>query len=253
MIGRDVAVPILRCMDSVRIGRAYRALRIRKRWRQQDLAAIVHVSRQLIAKVEAGRIDDVQIGTIRRIGEALGASVVIGIRWQGEGLDRLLDAAHAGLVETLVERLQRVGWETIVEASFAVRGERGSIDVLALHPPSGTLLVAEVKSVVPDSQATLHAIDRYVRLAPEVARELGWTCASVGRLLVVGESTTARRRLQLLASTYQSAFPTRGASVSSWLRHPDGPMSGLIFLPFATRGGATNRVTGRQRVRRGPQ
>jgi hypothetical protein len=119
-----------------------------------------------------------------------------------------------------VERLQRAGWQTIVEASFSIRGERGSIDVLALHPPSRILLVAEVKSVVPDSQATLHAIDRYVRLAPEIARGRGWTLTAVGRLLVVGESTTARRRVAQLASTYESAFPARGPSVSSWLRRP---------------------------------
>lgn len=125
-------------MDALRIGRAFRALRIRKRWRQQDLAEVVHVSRQLIAKIESGRIDDVQVKAIRRVGEALGASIDVVVRWQGEGLDRLLDAAHAGLVDLFVERLHRAGWVAIVEASFAIRGERGSIDILAFHPPSGT-------------------------------------------------------------------------------------------------------------------
>lgn len=221
-------------MDSVRIGRAYRALRIRRRWRQQDLADVVGVSRQLIAKVESGRIDDVQLGTLRRIGEALGASIDVGVRWHGEGLDRLLDAAHAGLVE----------------ASYAIRGERGSIDVLSLHRPTAAVLVTEVKSVVPDSQATIHSTDRKVRLAPEVARERGWPCSLVARLLVVGESTTARRRVEQLDATYRSAFPARGRSVGAWLRAPSGSMSGLLFLPFATRSGTTNRVTGRQRVRR---
>lgn len=180
----------------MRIGRAYRALRIRKRWRQQDLAEIVGVLRQLIAKVESGRIDDLQLGTLCRIGEGLGASVDVGVRWHGEGLDRLLDAAHAGLVDVVVERLQRMGWQTIVEASFSIRDERGSIDVLAFHPPTRMLLVVEVKSVVPATQATLHTIDRYVRLAPEIARRRGWTAAAVGRLLAVGASTTARRRAE---------------------------------------------------------
>lgn len=237
-------------MDLLRTGRAYRAPRIRKGWRQADLSGLAGVSRQLIAKIESGRIEDVQVGSLRRIGNALGASIDIVVRWRGEGLDRLLDAAHAGLVDTVVERLRRAGWQTIVEASFSIRGERGSIDVLAFHAPSGTLLIVEVKSVVPDSQAMLHAVDRYVRLGPEIARERGWTCSAVGRLLVIGESTTARRRVQLLASTYESAFPHRGARVSVWLRRPVGPMSGLIFVPFATQGGTTNRVTGRQRVRK---
>jgi transcriptional regulator with XRE-family HTH domain len=190
-----------RGVDSLRIGRAVRALRVRRRWRQQDLADLVGVSRQLIAKVESGQIEGVQLRTLRRIGEGLGASVDLGIRWHGEGLDRLLDAAHAGLVEEVVNRLRLVGWETMVEASYAIRGERGSIDVLALHRPTATILVTEVKSVVPDSQATIYAKDRKHRLAPDIARERGWPSRVVARLLVIGESTTARRRVELLDAT----------------------------------------------------
>lgn len=237
-------------VDSIRIGHACRALRIRRRWRQQDLAEAVGLSRQLVAKVESGRIDALQIGTLRAIVEGLGGSLDLSIRWHGEGLDRLLDAAHAGLVESVLDRLAHAGWETVVEASYAIRGERGSIDILALHRPTATVLVVEVKSVVPDSQATIHAIDRKVRLAPEIARERGWPCRLVGRLLLVGESTTARRRVELLDVTYRTAFPARGRAIVPWLRWPSGSMAGLLFLPFATRGGATNRVTGRQRVRK---
>jgi len=237
-------------MDSIRIGRACRALRIRRRWRQQDLADAVGISRQLVAKVESGRFDDVQIGTLRSVIESLGASIDVGVRWRGEGLDRLLDAAHAGIIEEVINRLHDAGWETIVEASYAILGERGSIDVLALHRSTATVLVTEVKSVVPDSQATIHAMDRKLRLAPEVARQRGWPCGRAGRLLVVGESTTARRRVELLDATYRSAFPVRGRLIAAWLRAPTGTISGLWFLPFATRGGTTNRVTGRQRVRR---
>lgn len=237
-------------MDPIQIGRACRALRIRRRWRQQDLAEAVGVSRQLIAKVEAGRIDDVQLRTLRAVVGGLGATLDVGIRWRGEGLDRLLDAAHAGLVESVVVRLERHGWETAVEASYAIHGERGSMDVLGLHRATATIVVVEVKSVVPDSQATIHATDRKLRLAPEVARDRGWPCRAVGRLLVIGDSTTARRRVELLGATYRSAFPVRARAVDAWLRAPSGAMSGLLFLPFATRGGTTNRVTGRQRVRR---
>jgi hypothetical protein len=32
-----------------------------------------------------------------------------------------------------------MGWETIVEASFSIWGERGSIDILAWNQPSLTL------------------------------------------------------------------------------------------------------------------
>src|SRR3954453_13339241 len=86
-------------------------------------------------------------------------------RWNGEGLDRLLDQAHAGLVEQLVVRLRAAGWVTDVGGAFSIRGERGSIDVLGFHEKTGIVLVIEVKSVVPDSQATLAGIDRKARLA----------------------------------------------------------------------------------------
>lgn len=202
-------------MDAIRLGHAIRALRIRRGWRQQDLADAAGVSRQLVARVESGDIERVQVGTLRAIARELGATLNLLVRWHGEGLGRLLDAAHAGLVEVVVGRLGRAGWETAVEVSFAIRGERGSIDVLALHPPTAAVLVVEVKSVVPDSQAMLHALDRKARVAHDVARERGWPCRQVGRLLVVGESTTARRRVELLGATYRTAFPERGRSVQA--------------------------------------
>jgi len=111
------------------------------------------------------------------------------------------------------------------------------------------VLVVEVKSVVPDSQAMLHALDRKSRLAPEVAKARGWACSGVARLLVVGESSTSRRRISALGTTYSTALPMSGWAVRRWLRAPAGPMAGLLFLPYA-RGGVTSaRSTGIQRVR----
>jgi len=216
-------------MDYVRLGHAYRALRIRKRWRQEDLAGNVGVSRQLVSKIETGQVATVTLETLQVVAGGLGASIDVNVRWHGEGLDRLLDAAHAGLVEQVVERLNRFGWETVVEASFAIRGERGSIDVLAMERSTGTVLVMEVKSVVPDSQATIQSIDRKVRLAREIARQHDWPCRTVARLLVIGDSTTARDRIRLLAGTYRSTFPERGRDVTAWLQRPLGPMAGLLF------------------------
>jgi transcriptional regulator with XRE-family HTH domain len=138
-------------MDPIRIGRACRALRIRRRWRQEDLADLLGISRQLVGKVESGHAAAVQLRTLESMVGALGGTLDVAIRLQGEGLDRLLDVAHAGLVESVLERLTRAEWETAVEVSFAIRGERGSIDILALHRSTATLLVVEVKSVIPDT------------------------------------------------------------------------------------------------------
>jgi transcriptional regulator with XRE-family HTH domain len=225
-------------------------VRLQRRWRQSDLAAKAHVSASAISMIERGRLDSVAIGRLRLVAEALDATLDVRLRWNGEGLDRLLDQAHAGLVEALVTRLQADGWVTDVEVSFSIRGERGSIDVLGYHEATGMVLVSEVKSVVPDSQATLAGVDRKARLAPEIARARGWSCRGVARLLVIGDSSTSRRRIDSLAATYRTAFPASGTEVRRWLRRPESPIAGLLFLPYSQPTHARTSTTGMQRVRR---
>lgn len=237
-------------MDPIRLGRAYRALRLRKRLRQIDLGAKAGVSASVISRIENGKLDAVSVATLQRVAEALDATFEVRISWNGEGLDRLLDQAHAGLVEALVKRLQADGWVTEVEVSFSIFGERGSIDVLGYHEATGMVLVTEVKSVVPDSQATLVGVDRKARLVPEIARERGWTCRGVARLLVIGDSSTSRRRVDALGATYRTAFPVRGREVDRWLRRPDGPICGLLFVPYSQPTQGRTSTTGMQRVRR---
>ena len=166
-------------VDPIRLGHQFRALRVRRRWRQKDLGDEAGISASSVSRIERGRLEEVSVATLRTAAEALDANLDIRLRWNGEGLDRLLDEAHAGLVEGFVRRLQADGWLAEVEVSFSIRGERGSIDVLGYHESTGIVLVTEVKSVVPDSQATLFVLDRKTRLAPEIARERGWTCRGV--------------------------------------------------------------------------
>jgi transcriptional regulator with XRE-family HTH domain len=237
-------------VDPVRLGHSFRALRLNKRWRQIDLGEKCGVSASVISRIERGRLNSVTIGTLRSVAEALDANLEIRLRWNREGLDRLLDQAHAGLVEQFVRRLRADGWEADVEVSFSIRGERGSIDVLGYHQVSGIVLVTEVKSVVPDSQATLAGVHRKARLAPDIARARGWTCRGVGRLRVIGDSSTSRRRIDALGETYRTAFPAGGAAVRRWLRQPDGPVAGLLFLPYVPSTHARKPTTGMQRVRR---
>jgi transcriptional regulator with XRE-family HTH domain len=207
------------------------------------------VSRSAISRIECGRLDSITLGNLRRISEALGADLDVRLRWNGEGLDRLLDQAHATLVEVVVQRLTAAGWVAEVEVSFAIGGERGAIDVLAHHRRHGVVLVVEVKSVVPDSQATIHGLDRKSRLASQIAVGRGWEYRHVARLLVIGDSSTSRRRIAQLSATYGVAFPTVGRRVLSRLGEPFAPISGLLFLPFARPANARTATTGIQRVR----
>ncbi|MEO5941250.1 MAG: helix-turn-helix domain-containing protein [Candidatus Limnocylindrales bacterium] len=237
-------------MDWIRLGLAYRALRIRRGWRQVDLATRAGVSRSEISRIERGHGAGVAAGTLGRVAAMLDGRLDIALRWRGEGLDRLLDAAHARLVDQIVEVLTADGWVVAVEVSFAIGGERGSIDVFARHRSTGLLLVVEVKTVVPDHQAMLHVLDRKVRLAPRIAAERGWDVTGpVARLLVVAEGTTARRRIAALGATYATVLPARGPAVRGWLRSPSGRMAGLLFLPYATGARLGQRTTGVSRVR----
>jgi transcriptional regulator with XRE-family HTH domain len=217
-------------MESIRFGLGIRALRRRRRWSQAQLASRTRSSRSAIGRVERGGADRLTVRALSRIAEGLGARVEVRLLWQAEGLDRLLDARHAALVDQVIELLSGLGWTCAAEVSFSIRGERGSIDVLAFHPASGSLLVVEVKSVVPDLQAMLVALDRKGRLAREIARERGWVAVSATRLLVLPDDRTARRRVDALATTFQAALPARTVEVRRWLKSPAGTCHGVLFL-----------------------
>lgn len=209
-------------MDVVRFGLSVRALRRRRHLRQVDLAREARVSRTAISRVERGRGDRLTVRSLGRVADALDARLECRLHWNGEALDRLLDESHAALVEKAVQWLLSLAWEVAPEVSFAIRGERGSIDILAFHPATATLLVIEVKSVIPDLQAMLVTLDRKTRLAGEIARGRGWRPSRLGRLLVVAEDRTARRRVAAHAATFAGAFPARGWAVRGRLRDAAG-------------------------------
>lgn len=215
-----------------------------------DVSGEAGLSRSLIASIDRGEIDGVTVGAVVRAAAALGADVDLRLRWRGEHVDRLLDEAHAAVVDATVARLRRLGWTVAVEVSFALWGERGSIDVLAFHPAFGALVVVEVKSVIADTQATLHGLDRKARLARDIVKDRPWTIRHVSRLLVVGASATSRRRVARLAGTFDVALPARGTTIRRWLAEPAAPLAGLLFVADDSHHGARRRSPWRERVRR---
>jgi transcriptional regulator with XRE-family HTH domain len=125
-------------MNDPAVGRALRAIRIRKRWRQEDLAAAAGTSRWTVARLERGRIDELSVARLRGIVEALGARLDLVLRWQGADLDRLLNARHAALHGAVVGLFADLeGWSLTPEVSFSIYGEGGIIDILAWHPRAG--------------------------------------------------------------------------------------------------------------------
>ena len=145
-------------------------------------------------------------------------------------LDRLVDARHAATVGATVAWLTAAGWTCMTEVSFSIFGERGSIDVVAIHP-SGAMLAVEVKASIGDANQTLIAIDRKTRLLPTIPRERGWPPGPIGTLLVVAEGTTSRRRIAEHAKVFLSALPTPSSECRHWVRMPHGRAPrGIVFL-----------------------
>lgn len=230
-------------MDWVRIGLAFRALRRRLGWTQAELGRRARVSQSAVSRLERGLGRSLTIRTVDRVAEALGARVTVRLLWHGEDLDRLLDAAHAEIVDAIVRLLRAKDWDVAVEVTYSIFGERGSIDVLAFHPHHHALLVVEVKSTVADIQSLLAGIDRKARLAIRIAAERGWLATSVSRLLVIAENRTSRRRLAAHAATIEAALPLRGHTVRAWISNPRDPIGGVLFVP------SSQRTTPRRRIR----
>jgi hypothetical protein len=212
--------------------------------RQEDVASRATCSQDEISLLERGRVDGMSLRRLRRIFRVFDADVVVFVRWRGGSLDNLLDARHADLAESTISRLAAAGWTVQPEVSYSVFGERGSIDLLAWHESSRTLLVIELKTELTSVEETLRRHDTKVRLAPGIARErFGWDAVAVARLLVLPEDRTARRRIEEHRATFHRVYPLGNAAVKRWLSNPRGSMAGILFLPD------TNAARGRRRIR----
>jgi hypothetical protein len=144
----------------------------------------------------------------------------------------LLDARHSALAGFVAEQLKAAGWNAAPEASYSIYGERGSVDLLAWHRPSHSLLVVEVKTQIVDLQDLLGSVDRKRRLAPAIAAERGWRGASRTSVWVVlSDTRTNRRRLAAHRALLRAAFPADGRTIAAWLRVPANAMAALSFMP----------------------
>lgn len=241
-------------VDDIRLGRGIRAIRHRLDWRQDDLASRAKVSQDAVSRAERGKVEEMTLRRLRSITGALDAELVVMLRWRGGDLDRLLDEGHATVLGAIVRLLEAYGWQVAAEVSYAVFSERGSVDLLAWHEASRCLLVVEIKTDLVSVEATLRKHDEKVRLAGRIAAErFGWSPAAIARMLVLPDTSTARRRVARHAAVLDAAYPIRSDALRQWLQAPvasAGSVSGLLFAPN-TRGtrGIQRRVT-RKRIRR---
>jgi transcriptional regulator with XRE-family HTH domain len=229
-------------MEDLAVGRVFRAARVRRRWRQDDVAAAAGVSRATVSRLERGRLENVQIGTIRAVGGALGIRVSTELRGSGAELDRLLGAHHSAMHEEVARDFAPLpDWTTVPEVTFSFFGERGAIDILAWHAPTRSLLVIELKTELVDIQETVGTLDRKVRLATKIARDRGWEPLTVS----VPRRWSRRRAL---------AAPAGGGDLRHVvsLRRSPGERSAPVCAGPASASAASTHARGRSGLRRSP-
>lgn len=209
------------------------------------------VSQSLVSAIEAGRCSSLTVATLRTVFRAVGAGFDGQVHWRGPGLDRLVDARHAALVDAAAVRLGRLGWEVLPEVSYSEFGERGSIDLLGWRRDQRAIVVEEVKSDLTRTEETLRKLDEKARLvASRIAFDrLGWRPRFVGRVLVLPDTDRARRQVRTYATTFDAALPARGPAVRAWLRDPVGSLAGILFVADITPDGTNAARPGTQRVR----
>jgi transcriptional regulator with XRE-family HTH domain len=240
-------------MDDIRIGNAVRAVRLRRRLRQADVADRAVVRRELVGRLERGGAGTLPLDAVRAVAAALGIRLELRLHWQGGDLDRVVNAAHADLHESLARRLQQLtGWTWLPEVSFSIYGERGVIDILAWHEATRSLLIVELKTTIIDPRELVATMDRRLRLGERIAADHGWRPASVSAWVVVSDTRTNHRRVLRHARLLRTAFPADGHQVRGWLRRPDGSIRALSFWTDV-RPGDIGRAQGQPRRVRAPR
>jgi transcriptional regulator with XRE-family HTH domain len=222
----------IRAMDDRRIGLALRAIRVRKGWRQTDVALRAHMSPATVGRIERGAAAAVPLGMLRRLASALGARFETFVRWDGADLARLLYARHGAMHEAVARLFASAdGWVFEPEVSFSLHGERGVIDILAWHPGRRMLLVVELKTEVVEVGMLLAKMDQRRRLAANVAPRFGWYPIATSTWVILADSRTNRRALAAHRTVLRTKFPVDGRSVRRWMRDPDERIDALGFLP----------------------
>jgi transcriptional regulator with XRE-family HTH domain len=240
-------------VDDQAIGIRIRAARIRRGWRQADLAAKAGVSASQVSRTERGHLDEMTLAALRRIAAALEIRIDLSARSRAADLDRVVSARHAALAEEVLARLRTyAGWMARAEVTFASYGERGVVDIVAWHQPSRSLLLIELKTELVDIGEAIGTFDRKRRLASTIAQSVGleWRPARVGAWLVVAEGATTRRRIRAHALTFRSAFPANGATLRRWLSEPSGDVAALSVVANNRSGTVRTAFAQPRRVRR---
>lgn len=123
-------------MSDLRLGAAIRTIRGRRKWRLVDLAEKAGVSASFVSRLERGHVGTQSVDAIRAVASALDVRIDLVPRWRGGDLDRMLNAGHSQLHESVARwfRAKLPASVLAPEVTFAIYADRGVIDIFAWHP-----------------------------------------------------------------------------------------------------------------------
>jgi len=225
-------------MDDQRLGSTIRAVRLKRGWRQVDLAARARVSPATISRLERGHPGSLSLDIIRRVAAALDVRVDLVPRWRAGDLDRLLNAKHSQLHELVARWFadELPAWVLAPEVSYAIYRERGVIDIVAWHPGRRAILVIELKTDIVDVNQVIGKVGEKARLIRRIVKDRGWVPLTVSTWVIVAAGRTNRARLASHQAVLRAAFPADGRGIRRWLADPVGSVAALsLWTDVAAR------------------
>jgi transcriptional regulator with XRE-family HTH domain len=238
-------------MDAITVGATFRMVRVRRKWRQRDVARRAGVSDGVVSRIEHGQLASITFGAFTRVADALEIRYDHRLRWRAADLDRMAGQDHAALVESMASRLVGAGWTARPEVSFALWGDRGAVDLLAWRDDPRVLLVVEVKTEIVDVGECLRVLGMKRRRAIEIGAvagrpDPGLVCVA----LLVADTRTNHRRVAAHAETFRSALPDTGRDLARCIAGvAAGPVAALAYMPYPRVSTTRPRTSGVQRVR----
>ncbi len=194
----------------VTFGRACLDIRLRLGLSLEQVAPAAGITPSYLARIERGFANPT-VDTVQRVSDALGLQLFLDVRppvFLGSP-PPMRDFVHARCSAYVDRRLRAEGWSTVREVAVVDGRYRGWIDMLAFDPANNMLLIIEIKTRLDDIGALERQLGWYERLAPDLARERGWSVQLIRSVLLLLASEEVERALHANRDVLGFAFPRR--------------------------------------------
>jgi hypothetical protein len=143
---------------------------------------------------------------------------------------RQRDRVHARCIGYVGGRLRRAGWETASEVEIIGSSGSGWIDVVGFHPPTGILLVIEIKTEIHDLGRIQRTLGWYETRGWAAANRRGWRPRLVLGALLVLDTRTNATSLRANRELALQAFAGRATELAALIEAPRVVRPGTRFL-----------------------